>query len=131
MSMKINRRNFLKLSSLIPLATPLIGASNPIGPSHKTSPETPNILIVIFDALSARNISLYGYHRATMPNLARFAERATVYHNHYSAGNFTTVGTASILTGTYPWTHRAIHIYGTTLDAYRSVSYTHLTLPTN
>jgi arylsulfatase A-like enzyme len=118
--MKINRRNFLKLSSLVSLATPWIGASNPIGQSYKTSPEKPNILIVIFDALSALDVSLYGYHRATMPNLARFAERATVYHNHYSAGNFTTAGTASILTGTYPWTHRAIHIFGTVLDAFKS-----------
>jgi arylsulfatase A-like enzyme len=120
MSYKINRRNFLKLSSLVSLATPWIGASNPIGPSHKTSPETPNILIVVFDTLSALDVSLYGYHRATMPNLARFAERATVYHNNYSAGNFTSAGTASILTGTYPWTHRAIHLFGTVLDAFGS-----------
>ncbi len=120
MSLKINRRDFLKLSSLISLATPWISASNPKVESHKTPPETPNILIIIFDALSALDVSLYGYHRATMPNLARFAERATVYHNHYSAGNFTTSGTASILTGTYPWTHRAIHLYGTVLDSIES-----------
>jgi arylsulfatase A-like enzyme len=30
-----------------------------------------------------------------------------VYHNHYAGGNYTTPGTASLLTGTLPWTHRA------------------------
>jgi arylsulfatase A-like enzyme len=120
MSTTINRREFLKLSSLVSLATSWIGASNPIVQSQKTSPETPNILVVIFDALSALDVSLYGYHRKTMPNLARFAEKATVYHNHYSAGNFTTPGTASILTGTYPWTHRALHLHGTVLDSIKS-----------
>jgi len=67
-----------------------------------------NILVILFDTLSARHIGLYGYPRNTMPNLGRFAERATVYHAHHSAGNFTTPSTASLLTGTYPWTHRAL-----------------------
>lgn len=69
----------------------------------------PNVLVILFDAMSAANLSLYGYQRRTTPNLERFAERATVYHQHYSAGNFTTPGTASLLTGQYPWTHRAIN----------------------
>jgi arylsulfatase A-like enzyme len=72
----------------------------------------PNVLILLFDTLSARHVSVYGYRRETTPNLARFAERATVYHSHYAAGNFTAPGTASLLTGTYPWTHRAFHHAG-------------------
>jgi arylsulfatase A-like enzyme len=36
------------------------------------------------------------------------AKRAIVYHNHYAASNYTTSGTASLLTGTFPWTHRAL-----------------------
>jgi len=62
--------------------------------------------------MSAQNLSLYGYPRETTPNLKKLAERASVYHNHYSAGNFTTSGTASMLTGLYPWTHRAINYRG-------------------
>ena len=72
----------------------------------------PNVLIFLFDTLSASHLSLYGYPRETSPNLTRFADRATVYHAHYSAGNFTSPGTASLLTGTYPWTHRAFHHAG-------------------
>lgn len=73
---------------------------------------TPNIIVLVFDAMSAENLSLYGYRRATSPNLERIAQRATVYNAHYSAGSFTTPGTASLLTGLYPWSHRAINESG-------------------
>ncbi len=80
----------------------------------KINPSTslPNILIFVFDSMSAKNLSLYGYHRKTTPNFERFAEHATVFNAHYSAGSFTTPGTASLLTGMYPWTHRAINEAG-------------------
>jgi len=66
--------------------------------------------MILFDALSASHLSLYGYPRQTSPNLERLAARATVYHNHHSAGNFTTPSTASLFTGLYPWTHRAYNL---------------------
>lgn len=72
------------------------------------SPNQQNILIVVFDAFSAYHIPFYGHARNTTPNLTKLAERAIVYHNHYSAANYTTPGTASLLTGTLPWTHRAL-----------------------
>ncbi len=55
-----------------------------------------------------------------MPNVEAFAENAIVYHNHYSAGTFTVPGTASILTGLYPWSHRALQLYGTIIRAQSS-----------
>lgn len=76
------------------------------------------MIVVVFDAFSAYNISLYGYDRETTPNIARLAERATIYHNHYAGSNFTTFGTASLLTGTLPWTHRALQPNGTVSDDY-------------
>ena len=79
---------------------------------------SPNILILIFDAWSASNTSLYGYSRATMPNLEKFAERAIVYHNHISAGTFTSPGVASILTGLYPWSHRAFQLGNTIINSH-------------
>jgi len=116
----MNRRNFLKVASLLPFTAPWVASSNPIPQTYRTNPDTPNVLIVVFDALSALNVSIYGYHRETMPNLARFAERASVYHNHCSGGNFTTPGTSSIFTGTYPWTHRALNLGATTTTTYAS-----------
>jgi len=46
-----------------------------------------------------------------MPNLEKFAQKATVYHAHYAAGSYTTPSTASFFTSTYPWTHRVFHMY--------------------
>ena len=107
----ISRRDFLKLSALA-AGSGLSGAARVLSANHLQDTAKPNILIFVFDAMSARHLSLYGYPRRTTPNLEKFAERASVYHTHYSAGNFTTSGTASMLTGLYPWTHRAINYRG-------------------
>ncbi len=110
---KINRRSFLKLMGmaapavLAPAAASWFHQNLKMGDSSK-----PNIIVILFDAMSARNLSVYGYPRQTSPNLERFAERANVYHSHHSGGNYTIPGTASILTGTYPWTHRAVNHSG-------------------
>jgi len=106
MNSKIDRREFLKLASLLSLSYALSSdKGNHEGLSHNS--QTDNVLIIVFDALSALDVPFYGYPRNTMPNLSRFIEKAAVYHNHYAGGNFTTPGTASLLTGTLPWTHRA------------------------
>lgn len=112
MSRTLTRRDFLKLASAAALSAPL--ASLPVLPSlasrttgKASSAGLPNIILVVFDTLSARHMSLYGYPRQNTPNLERFASQATVYHHHYAAGNFTSPGTASLLTGVYSWQHRA------------------------
>ena len=120
---KLSRRDFLKLSGLSPLlffpwirqASALVKTASA---QKAASDSLPNVLILVFDAWSARNVSLYGYPRPTMPNLERLAQRATVYHQHHASGGFTTPGTASMLTGVYPWTHRALHLHGTTLPRF-------------
>lgn len=105
----ISRREFLKLAMLSPAA--IFARSLPdIGRGFDV--EKPHVIILVFDAWSAKHVSFLGYHRDTMPNLARFLERATIYHKHYSAGTFTTPGTSSFLTGLYPWTHRALNLGG-------------------
>ncbi|MBV6396481.1 MAG: Choline-sulfatase [Anaerolineales bacterium] len=103
---QLSRRDLLKLS----LAALGGAAAARLAPFAARNPSNgrPNILLLVFDALSARHMSLYGYARATTPNLEAFAETAAVYHDHYSAGSFTTPGTASILTGLEPWHHRAV-----------------------
>ena len=112
MNSTVGRRSFLKLLATLPL----LGVQGPRTiagtQAQARNSDAPNVLILVFDALSAGHVPLYGYRRDTTPNLARFAERATVYHRHYAAGNYTTPGVASILTGTYPWSHRAFHLYG-------------------
>ena len=105
---KFSRRDFLKFASILAAGTLLPSSLSYL----KGDRATPNIIIILFDAMSARNLSLYGYPRTTTPFLSRFAERATVYHRHYSGGNFTTPGTACMLTGMFQWKHRAFSIGG-------------------
>ncbi len=110
----LNRREFLKMAAMVPAA---LAFSQVIAPSPLGT-DSPNIIVMVFDAMSADNLSLYGYPRNTSPNIERLAQRSTVYHSHYSAGSFTTSGTASLLTGLYPWTHRAISINGQVAPAF-------------
>jgi len=110
---KISRRDFLKAASLVSLTAGVSSISTQaLSFEARQNSNLPNVIILVFDAMTARNLSVYGYHRKTTPNFERFAERANVYHAHQSAGNFTTPGTASLLTGMYPWTHRALNISG-------------------
>src|SRR5512143_981122 len=113
-----NRRDILKMLALLP-ASLYFSRLAETAARPPASPDARNVLIVLLDALTAKNIQLYGYPRRTMPNLARMADRATVYHSHYSAGNFTTPGTSSLLTGTYPWTHRAVGLGRKVLESMR------------
>ena len=104
MSTSFNRRDFLRLAGMLPLslAAPRWTRGLSAGSGQQ------NVIVVVFDAFSAYNIALYGYPRQTTPNIDRLAKRAVIYHNHYAGSNFTTSGTASLLTGTLPWTHRAL-----------------------
>jgi arylsulfatase A-like enzyme len=105
---KLSRRDFLKLMTLASATL----AARPLASllDRQADAATPHVLIFVFDAWTAHNLQLHGYPRDTMPNLTRFAERCHVYHNHYSTGSFTVPGTASLLTGLQPWTHRAVQL---------------------
>lgn len=112
MKKDITRRDFLKLTGVVPLSIAAPRFLDSLDTSHQAQNKPPNVIVVVLDAFSAHDISLYGYERETTPNLARLAERAIVYHNHYAGGNFTTPGTASLLSGMRPWKHRQFVHYG-------------------
>ncbi|MFN2127945.1 MAG: sulfatase, partial [Anaerolineales bacterium] len=119
MSNNISRREFIKMMAALPLLK--VAADVSASPSQaffQQNTGAPNILVIVFDALSATNVSLLGYYRQNMPNLAKFAEKSTVYHRHYAGGSFTSPGTATLLTGTYPWTSKAYHLYATVAKEY-------------
>lgn len=138
-SQLIDRRGFLKLLQLLAFAS--IGGGLEKGIRRRmdqTVTGKPSILMILFDSLTAENMSLHGYFRDTTPHINRFAQKATVYHRHQSAGNMTVSGTASLLTGTYPWSHRAFHyfsradqvfrdrnVFALLKDDYHLISYTH------
>jgi arylsulfatase A-like enzyme len=118
MDPQVNRREFLKMLSVLPLLP--LNLPKFVGNSDHSVQDRnlPNIMILVFDALSADHLTLHGYRRKVTLNFERFAKRAVVYHNHTAGGNFTSSGTASLLTGTYPWSHRAIHLHGTVSDSF-------------
>jgi arylsulfatase A-like enzyme len=137
MTQQVSRRDFLKMTGLLPLSLASPRLMEMLDALGSAQGDGRNVIVVVFDAFSAHNISLYGYGRETTPNLARLAKRAIVYHNHYAGSNFTTPGTASLLTGTLPWTHRAFqakatvaapfatrNLFGVFQDFYR-IGYTH------
>ena len=124
-----SRRDFLKLALTVPFMKLAASRTTPSSRLINGKGQAENILIVVFDALSASHLAVHGYPRQTMPNLTRLAEKATVYHAHHSAGNFTTPGTASILTGVYPWLHRAFHLNGEAADSYTQRSFFNLAAP--
>ncbi len=110
---RFSRRDLLKLAAIVPPAVTLtrMVSDRNLSLSNQNTAQ-PNVIIVLFDAMTARNLSVYGYERETTPNFKRFAKRSTVYHSHNSAGNFTVPGTSSLLTGLYPWTHRGLNLGG-------------------
>lgn len=118
----LTRRDFLKLAALAPAASWLASKSEN-GRASAADGKAMKTLILVLDAVSARNMSLYGYARQTTPEIDRYAQQALVFHNHHAAGNFTTPGTASLFTGSYPWSHRAFHMHGLVIKPYAERSF--------
>ncbi|HKJ28166.1 MAG TPA: sulfatase-like hydrolase/transferase [Anaerolineales bacterium] len=112
---QFNRRDFLKLASMLPAAYYLPKTKPQPAGTAQTARQ--NIIFLVYDAWSASNVSLYGYPRETMPHLSELAEKAIVYHNHYAGGIFTYPGTSALLTGTLNWTNQAYY-YNKTLDPF-------------
>ncbi|RJO61248.1 DUF229 domain-containing protein [candidate division WS5 bacterium] len=71
---------------------------------------SPNIILIVFDALTARDMSVYGYYRNTTPFIAEWARKASLFTRAKSDSNFTTASTASLMTGKRVWTHRAFFL---------------------
>lgn len=81
--------------------------------SHISYPEKkrPNILFVTWDAVIAKNLQAYGFNLPTTPFLLEWAKDAMVFKKAYSASNWTTPATMSMMTSQRPWTHRISHLF--------------------
>jgi len=66
----------------------------------------PNIILVTFDALTAQDMSVYGYHRLTTPFINEWAKNASLFLGVKSGSNFTTPTCMSLMTGKRLWTHQ-------------------------
>ena len=72
----------------------------------KNGGDRPNIILIVMDALAAKDMSLYGYDVPTTPFISKWAKDAIVFKNVYSTTNWTTPAMMSMMTGQRPWTHR-------------------------
>jgi len=61
-----------------------------------------NILLIILDTVRSANLSLYGYERATTPNLGQLAEHGVVFERAITPSPWTLPAHASMFTGRLP-----------------------------
>jgi arylsulfatase A-like enzyme len=76
----------------------------------------PNIILITFDALTARDMSVYGYHRQTTPFISEWAKSASVFTRNEAASNYTAPTSSSLMTGKRVWTHRRFQSNGGKTD---------------
>jgi arylsulfatase A-like enzyme len=65
----------------------------------------PNIILLMMDSVRAANLSCYGYHRATTPNIDALATQGTLFEQAISVGCWTLPVHVSLFTGLYPLNH--------------------------
>jgi len=81
----------------------------------RSQDKTPNVIIITLDALRPDHLGCYGYPRNTSPNIDRLAKGGVVFNMAISQATWTGGSLASLLTSTYPSTHR-IEDWGVVLD---------------
>lgn len=68
-------------------------------PRARSSPDAPNLVLIVMDTLRADHCSAYGHPRETTPALDRLAARGLRFERAYSTSSWTWPSTASLLTG--------------------------------
>jgi arylsulfatase A-like enzyme len=72
-------------------------AQRPLPPA-----DSPNVLLIVLDTVRADHLSLYGYHRATTPNLDQLAKRGIRFEHVRATAPWTLPSHASMFTGRWP-----------------------------
>jgi arylsulfatase A-like enzyme len=73
----------------------------------EASAGSPNVLIIILDTVRAANLSLYGYARATTPEIEKRAAEGVTFDHAFATAPWTLPSHAGIFTGHYPTEFRA------------------------
>ncbi len=69
--------------------------------------QSPNVLLIVLDTVRADHMSLYGYPRATTPQLDAWARRGVTFDNAWTVSSWTLPAHASMLTGRPAYEHGA------------------------
>jgi arylsulfatase A-like enzyme len=90
---------------------------------------SPNVILLIWDTVRARSLSLYGNSRRTTPNLARLAREGVVFDRAIAPAPWTLPSHASIFTGHPPhllsttWTNPLDDRQATLAEVFRDAGY--------
>ena len=68
---------------------------------------TPNVLVIVWDAVRAQNLSVYGYSRPTTPVLSALAATGVAFDQAIATAPYTLPTHASLFTGMWPHQFRA------------------------
>ena len=90
------------LLALVTLVGPSLAYRWRVASLPAAAPSSPNVLLVVWDTVRARNLSLYGYGRPTTPNLEKWAQSSAVFDRASSTSPWTLPSHASMLTGRLP-----------------------------
>lgn len=73
-----------------------------------SSPEEPNLVLIVIDALRADRLGFHGYGKDLSPNLDELARRGTVFERVYAPAPWTWPSVASLFTGRTPPAHGVV-----------------------
>ncbi|HUU33839.1 MAG TPA: sulfatase, partial [Vicinamibacterales bacterium] len=71
-------------------------------PATSSGARPPNLVFITLDTVRAANLSLYGYRRATTPNLVTLAARGMTFDAAFSTAPWTLPSHATMFTGRWP-----------------------------
>lgn len=74
-----------------------------------TENHRPNVILIVIDALRARNLGCYGASGQATPQIDKLAEQGILFEDAYSSWNTTDQSLTSILSGKHPRSHGIIH----------------------
>lgn len=101
---------YVPIAALTLWAVSMVAAGRSATYSGSPRAGSPNVLLVILDTVRADHLSSFGYSRPTSPVLDRLAAHGVVFEAAISPSSWTLPAHASLLTGTYPHTHRTDRI---------------------
>jgi len=101
-------RTFVPLIAIVVLVAvgtrvaPALASQRRVAALPAAAQNTPNVLLIVWDTVRAKNASLYGYARKTTPHLEQWAATSTVFDRALSTSPWTLPSHASLLTGQWP-----------------------------
>ncbi len=90
------------LFAVVTRTGPAIGYRRQMAALPAAAAASPNVLLIVWDTVRAKNLSLYGYDRRTTPSLEKWAQSSVVFDRASSTSPWTLPSHASMLTGRWP-----------------------------